>query len=177
MNLELFFAWCKFWVCVWFGTTVSGSLFGLGLTLVVTVVQDPASSWGAAFFGLLVGALWAGIVGVVIIPSFALLMYDCFCIRKPPVLACVAGALTGTVSMPPLFFITGPIGAVGAYFCAQWFLSIPDSWLLREAEQRRIDNKNQPFNFSIASLLARTTAVALLVSIWTFLARNLFGAI
>jgi hypothetical protein len=173
-NTELFFTWCSLWCCVWFGTTIGGSVFGFLATLLVILFQEPAQFY-VSIFGLFAGASWAGVVGLFVIPSFALLMYICFCSRRPLVLASIAGALTGTVSMPPLFIFTAPIGAYGAYYFARWYLSTQESWLLRVKEQRRLDEQGQPFNFTIASLFGRTTAAAVLIAFWTFVIRALYS--
>lgn len=167
--------WCSFWCCVWFGTAVGGSAFGLAAAALVTLLSAPSQIYWTVLVGPIVGGLYAGLVGLFVIPSFALLVYTCFLCRRPLVLAGVAGALTGLVSLLPLCFLTAPAGAFGAYYFAKWYLSTPDSWLIREAEERRLENRNQPFNFTIASLFARTAAAAVLIAFWTFLIRAWYG--
>ena len=77
-------------------------------------------------------------------------------------------------------FIMGALwaGTVGVFvipsFALLMYLSSPGSWLLREAEERRLDNLNHPFSFSIASLFLRTTAAAFLIAFWTVVIRNIF---
>ncbi|MEM7314092.1 MAG: hypothetical protein AAF497_13175 [Planctomycetota bacterium] len=170
---NLFDAWLLYWLVVWFGTTVTGAVVGLSVGVCVTFYDgNPMSAIFATFLGLMV----AGTVGVLVILLFAMVCWMLWLPRNPIVMAIAAGAIIGSVSGLVMFFVTGPIGGVGAWVAAQWYLSTPlGKKILNDEQQKRIARKSGEarFHFSLADLMWRMTALAIVLTLVGLAVRNM----
>ena len=118
----------------------------------------------------------AGTVGVLVIPLFATVCWMLWLPRNPMVMAFAAGALIGSLSGLVMFFVTGPIGAVGAGLAAQWYLNTPlGQKILNDEQQKRIarETGEARFHFSLADLMWRMTALAILLTLVGLAVRNM----
>jgi hypothetical protein len=171
--------WASFWLKVWLGTALSGGAFG-ALAVIVNIAFHLLFDWTVfpqAIFAIglavAVGTLWAGIVGVLVVPTVALLAWSFFCLDYPKTIGAIAGALTGAASVsfyPPVLIFTAVAGAIGGAIAAGKFWNSPDSLILRRAQEAcRVTGIR--FHFTIRDLLLRTTAAALLLTVWMFIFR------
>lgn len=138
------------WISSWLGTAISGSIFGLfeGFSL---------DGIDGAILGSVLGLCFAGIVGAVIFPTVASLLWI-FCLlnRNKFLETALAGGHTGFVcafGSWPTCLVTASLGAAGG--CLPALMNRQ-----RETAAAR---------FSIQGMLLRTLVVAILLAIWKFL--------
>lgn len=150
--------WWRFWAIVWLGTTLSGSVFGGGLGFIAFAASGSAEGLLLPFLGIFAGAMWAGLVGLPVISTFAFFVWCFWLQRNPGILAALAGALTGFVSLPFACFLTSSLGAVGAYVAVKWLFRV-----LRDEDEYR---QSQRPVFSIQDLFWRMTGFAVILTMW-----------
>jgi hypothetical protein len=165
--------WRMIWLWTWFGTALAGGLFGVISAIYITIYHDTIG-FGVlgVMLGGLVGTISAGFIGVLVIPSLAVIMWSVFLQRYPILLAAVAGALTGglCVRFSWIWWLTGPIGALGAGLCVLKYLYSPGGKLFKIWQDR---NRQLPLQFSIVDMFKRTTAIAVLICVWMFLIKRI----
>ena len=168
--------WFLFWIWTWIGTSLGGAAFGAGLSLFAALYSGDATGFFLGpLLGLIVGLMWAGAVGALVIPTFGALAWMFWCQRNPIVLAAIAGAIIGAVSLPFLFILTAPFGATGAGLIVNRFLKSQMAKPIVDAETERLSSTQRPrFQYSIADLFLRMTVVGVLIVVWSFLIRTMF---
>lgn len=148
--------WC-FWTIVWLGTSLAGGVFGCGVGFLSIMTSGSVEALGVPLFGMLIGVIWAGIVGLLVISTFAFIVW-CFWLQEHPgILAACAGALTGFVCAPFIFFFTSPLGAAGAYLAVKQFCRVKRNNMSCQSERRV---------FSIQDLFWRMTGFAVILTMW-----------
>ena len=159
-------AWLTYWVIAWVGTTLAGGVFGAFFGLFGLLNGSLEALTG----GFLLGLLWAGFAGLIAMPHIALLKWMFWCECSPRMLAGVAGAVTGLLTFLP--FVTAPMGAAGAVLLVTRFLGSESAAPILAAEKIRLERTTpRRRSFSLADLFWRMTAVAVLISFWTMMAR------
>ena len=164
---DLFAAWLRFWIRVWAGTSVAGSCFGFLLGADSAGLGNPNELVANSIMGMFIGFAYAALVAASIMPTLIAVLWTLNLIRAPKRLACVAGGLVGTICMPYAFFVTGTMGALGAYWASRQFLASPEAEPIARTEQLRLSGEPSALHFSLLSLFARMTVIAVLVAFWT----------
>ena len=167
VHRELIVAWLRFWIRVWAGTSVAGSCFGFLLGADSAGLGNPNELVANSIMGMFIGFAYAALVAASIMPTLIAVLWTLNLIRAPKRLACVAGGLVGTVCMPYAFFVTGTMGALGAYWASRQFLTSPEAEPIVQAERIRLSGEPSTLHFSLLSLFARMTVIAIVVAFWT----------
>lgn len=95
--------------------------------------------------------LLAGGVGLVVVPTFAAICWMFWQLRRPLILAGIAGALVALGAMVAalltelwfMFLISAPVGALGAFVAAQRFLRTDPGKLIATNEELRLRGGKQ----------------------------------
>jgi len=104
-----------FWIFTWLGTIIAGGAFGMLLFCLDGLLE--------CLGGFIFGAIFAGIIAIPVISTFAVLSWTGWLTRFSISMAVVSGACTGIVSatlvldVSDIIFavcIAGPLGGVGA---------------------------------------------------------------
>ena len=153
------------WGSSWLGTAMSGSVFGVFEGFIGFRLGN--GSWqgiDGALFGGVAGFVIAAVVGAVIFPTVATLLWAlCLLDRNKFVDKAVAGGLTGffcAFASWPMCILTAMLGATGG--------CLP---LLMKQQPIMGTNKTAPIlvRFGIRGLFLRTFVVAILLVVWKFL--------
>lgn len=169
-----FAPWLGFWCAVWLGTTLAGGLFGAVLCTIIGLSIEPGViPYNPVALGLLYGLWGAGCVAGLIVPTFATLCWMFWQLKRPFVLAFLAGCLTGGICGVFLFFITGPLGGLGAVLAVRWYMRTKWGKSILQANEVRRHQKNRAtrFSYTISDLFWRMTAVAALITVWSVVIR------
>lgn len=162
---SLRYAWIVYWIVVWAGTTAAGSLFGLLLTVL-----------SESLAGFVFGALWSGIVGLLVMSHLAAFCWMFRMLKLPYLLAALSGGLVGAIcGLIVLSIITAPLGAGGAFIGTHWYLNSKlGKYILDEELRAQTAQSTGRWNYNLADLFWRMTVVAVFVAGWSLFIRSMY---
>lgn len=132
--------WFGIWPAVWLGTVLAGAIFGLLLGLLTFADEGFAAAIFGALFGAALGFLFAAVVATFIVPAVTIADRAIGLRRLRPILASLAGGMTGVLSALPVAcddlrivptvtpIITALFGAMGAWIAAMMWTKRTEGW-------------------------------------------------
>jgi|GEM_PF-3187322 len=165
------FAWWGYWFCAWIGTTIAGGIFGLLLIGFGSLFNGEALSGvtiieaiKGLFFGLLMGLMWAGWIGALVIPHIGIAWWMFRFNREPRHAGAIAGGLVGAICGIIFLPITAPMGWAGAFYACRAFTAT-------EFGQQVSKHKTAQCRYSMKDLFLRMTVIAILLGFWVGVAQ------
>jgi hypothetical protein len=131
----------RFWLFVWLGTSLAGTLFGLLLGLTGFANEGFGAAIFGAVLGLIVGFFYAGIVAGPVVLLTATAYWALGTRRWRVFLAIIAGGATGTLSSLPITNadeILFPLAATGVAVILAALLGSVGAWIAAVAWTRRV---------------------------------------
>ena len=149
--------WIGFWIATLAGTSLAGSLFGLGLGLFS----------GDLLMGAIFGLAWAGGVGAFVFLHVGVVCWIFWLLGRPLLVATIAGSLTGLICGLVIFSIlTGPMGGFGAYWFGKKFIESDAGKVFMKTIKQAGEESDGRLRFTTTDLLWRMTIISVMIAGW-----------
>jgi hypothetical protein len=165
-----------FWVFAWLGTALSGSVFGAMIMVFELIRKQMLLGIFGVFIAILIGFVFAAIFAIPFVFTIAVATWAFWLTKFRMIAASLAGGVTGVIAAGAVFGGPHPFwlsaqpqvvlaGIVGAIGCPLFIYLFGRRTFFGD---HKPSSPKMPWQFTLRDLFIHFTALAVLMSLWTW---------